>query len=148
MLLGGRIFVMWLSHGDRLINGTSALTRYLESSLAPPTMWGHRRKMSLNQEVGLTQHWIYCILILDLPASITIRNIYCLMHGVCCLGLPWWVSGKDSTAKQEETQIPEVWKIFQRRKWQPIPVSLLGNPMDRGTWRVTVHGVAKESNTT
>jgi len=87
------------------------------------------------------------MLILDLPASITIRNIYCLMHGVCCLGLPWWVSGKESTAKQE-TQVPRVWKAFQRRKGQPIPASLLGNSTDRGTWWVTVHGVAKESNTT
>ena len=67
---------------------------------------------------ALTQHWIYSILILDLPASITIRNIYCLMHGVCCLGLSWWVSGKESTAKHE-TQILGIGKIFQRRKRQP-----------------------------
>ena len=30
-----------------------------------------------------------------------------------------------------------------RRKWQPIPVFLPGNPMDRGAWKATVHGVAK-----
>ena len=28
------------------------------------------------------------------------------------------------------------------------PVFCLENPMDRGTWRATVHGVAKESDTT
>ena len=38
---------------------------------------------------------------------------------------------------------PWVRKIPWRRKWQPTPVFLLGNPMDRGAWRVTVHGVAK-----
>jgi len=29
------------------------------------------------------------------------------------------------------------------KKWQLIPVFFLGNPMDRGAWRATVHGVAK-----
>ena len=35
-----------------------------------------------------------------------------------------------------------VWKILWRRKWQPAPVLLPGNLMDRGTWWVIVHGVA------
>ena len=30
----------------------------------------------------------------------------------------------------------------------PLQYSCLENPMDRGTWRATVHGVAKESDTT
>ena len=30
-----------------------------------------------------------------------------------------------------------------RRKWQPPPVFLPENPMDRGAWWATVHGVAK-----
>ena len=30
-----------------------------------------------------------------------------------------------------------------RRKWQTTPVFLPGNPMDRGAWRATAHGVAK-----
>ena len=38
--------------------------------------------------------------------------------------LPWWPSGKR------------------------ICYSCLGNPMDRGTWRATAHGVAKELDTT
>ena len=29
----------------------------------------------------------------------------------------------------------------------PLQYSCLGNPMDRGVWQVTVHGVAKESDT-
>ena len=28
----------------------------------------------------------------------------------------------------------------------PLQYSCLGNPMDRGAWRATVHGVAKESD--
>ena len=30
----------------------------------------------------------------------------------------------------------------------PLQYSCLGNPMDRGAWRATVHGVAKESDAT
>ena len=30
-----------------------------------------------------------------------------------------------------------------RRAWQLTLVSCLENPMDRGSWRATVHGVAK-----
>ena len=36
-----------------------------------------------------------------------------------------------------------VWKIPWRRKWQPTPVTLLGNPMDRRAWRAIVRGVTK-----
>ena len=38
---------------------------------------------------------------------------------------------------------PWVRNIPWRRKWQPTPVFLLGNPVDRGAWQATVHGVAK-----
>ena len=43
---------------------------------------------------------------------------------------------------------PWVRKIPWRRKWQPTPVFLLENPMDRGTWWAAVHGDHKESDTT
>ena len=39
------------------------------------------------------------------------------------------------------------WEISWRGKWQPLQHSCLENPMDRGTWRTKVHGVA-EWNTT
>ena len=44
----------------------------------------------------------------------------------------------------------EILFYIMRRKWQPIPIFLPGNPRQdfRGAWRVTVHGVAKESDTT
>ena len=35
-----------------------------------------------------------------------------------------------------------------RRKWQPTQCSSLENPMDRGAWWATVHGVSKESDKT
>ena len=36
---------------------------------------------------------------------------------------------------------PWVKKIPRRRKWQPTPVFLLGNPMDREAWQAMVHRI-------
>ena len=38
---------------------------------------------------------------------------------------------------------PCVRKTLWKRKWQPTPVFCLGNPLDRGAWRPTDHGVAQ-----
>ena len=38
---------------------------------------------------------------------------------------------------------PWVRKISWRREWQPTPVFLLANPMHKGAWWPTVHGIAK-----
>ena len=61
-------------------------------------------------------------------------------------GLPWWFSGKESAFAMQCRRSrfkPWVRKIPWRRKWQPIPVFLPGNPMDRGAWWATVHEVTK-----
>jgi len=57
------------------------------------------------------------------------------------LGLLWCLSGKESTCQAGFD--PWVGKIPWRRKWQPTPVFLLGNPRHRGAWQATVPGVAK-----
>ena len=41
---------------------------------------------------------------------------------------------------------PWVGKIPWRRAGQPTPVFLLENPMGRGAWWTTAHGVTKESD--
>ena len=38
-----------------------------------------------------------------------------------------------------------LWSVI---KWQPRAVFLPGKPMDRGTWRATIYGVAEELETT
>ena len=38
---------------------------------------------------------------------------------------------------------PWVGKILRRRAWQPTPVFLPGESMDRGAWRATVYSVPK-----
>ena len=61
------------------------------------------------------------------------------------LGLPRWLSGKESACWCWRHRFdPWVGKIPWRRKWQPTPVFLLGKfHGQRGAWWAIVHGVAK-----
>ena len=60
---------------------------------------------------------------------------------------PGGTSGKEPTCQcrrhMRQGFDPWVRKIPWRRAWQPTPVVLLENPMDKGAWWATVHGVAK-----
>ena len=38
---------------------------------------------------------------------------------------------------------PWVGKVPWRQAWQPLQYSCLENPLDRGAWRASVHGVAE-----
>ena len=51
---------------------------------------------------------------------------------------------KNLPAVQEMQVGSWVGKIPWRRALQPTPVFLVGNPMDRGAWQATVHGVTKD----
>jgi len=58
--------------------------------------------------------------------------------------LPWWLSGRESTCQSRRLLFnPWVRRIPWRRKWQLLQYTCLGNPMDRGAWWATVHGVAR-----
>ena len=49
----------------------------------------------------------------------------------------------------QETQVRSLgWEDSLEKEWQPFQYSCLESPMDRGDWRATVHGVAKELDTT
>ena len=65
------------------------------------------------------------------------------------LGFPGGTSGKETTCQCSQCQRcrfnPWVGKIPWRRAWQPTPVFLLENSMDRA-WQATVHGVTKNQN--
>ena len=59
------------------------------------------------------------------------------------LGLPLWLSGKKYTYNAETW----VWSLDQEDSpgegsGTPLQYSCLENPMDRGAWQTTVHGVA------
>ena len=61
--------------------------------------------------------------------------------------LPQWLSSKESTCNAGDTGdmslIPVVGRPFGGGKDNPLQYSHLGNPMDRGTWKATVHQVPK-----
>ena len=68
----------------------------------------------------------------------------------CPDGLPGGSVGKNSAynagdhAQHRRPGLnPWVGKIPWRREWQPLQYSCLENPMDRGAWKSTVHGVKK-----
>ena len=60
--------------------------------------------------------------------------------------LPRWLNSKESSSVGDRYSIPESEHSLDR-KWQPTPVFLPENPMDRGAWQATVPGVT-ESDTT
>ena len=55
----------------------------------------------------------------------------------------WWFSGGIRLQYRRCRFAPWVSKIPWRWKWQLTPVFLFENPMDRGAWQATVHGVTK-----
>ena len=69
----------------------------------------------------------------------TVWASFCLI-----ISIPWWLSGKELAYQGKRHGFnPWVGKIPWKRKWQPTPVFLLENPMERGAWRATVLGFTK-----
>ena len=59
-------------------------------------------------------------------------------------GLPRWLSGKESACNSEDLgSVPGLGRSPREGHSNPLQYSCLENPMDRGTWQVTAHGVAK-----
>ena len=64
---------------------------------------------------------------------------------------PRWHSGKESTCQTGSNKaglIPGSGRSPVEGNGYPLQYSCLGDPLDRGAWRATVHGVAKESHMT
>ena len=69
------------------------------------------------------------------------------------MGLLQWFSSKESACNAEDAAgaaglIPGSGRSPGEGNGNPLQYSCLENPMDRGDWWATVHGVAKESDTT
>ena len=59
-------------------------------------------------------------------------------------GFPGGSDGKESACKAGDLgSIPRLGRSHGRGHGNPLQYSCLENPVDRGAWRVTVHGVAK-----
>ena len=63
------------------------------------------------------------------------------------VGLPWWLSGNESTCDAEATEdmgsIPGSGRSPRGRHGNPFQYSCLKKSMDRGIWHTTVHRAAK-----
>ena len=57
--------------------------------------------------------------------------------------LPWWLSSKESAHQADLSLTPWSGRSPGEGNGNPLQYSGLGNPMDRGAWWATVHGVAK-----
>ena len=59
--------------------------------------------------------------------------------------IPWWLSGKESTCNTGDVSwIPGSGRPPPGEgNGNSLQCSCLGNPMDRGAWQATVHGVTK-----
>ena len=61
---------------------------------------------------------------------------------------PRWLSGKESLCQAEDANsIPRLGRFPGEGNGSPLQYFCLGNPIDRGAWQATVHGVTKESDT-
>ena len=63
------------------------------------------------------------------------------------MGLPGGAVVKNLPANAGNTRdtgsIPGLGRSSGEGNWNPLQYSCLGNPMDRGAWWATIHGVAK-----
>ena len=63
------------------------------------------------------------------------------------LGLPWWLSGKESTCNARDAGgsglIPGLGRSPGGGHGNPLQYSCLVYPMDRGAWQAAVHRVTK-----
>ena len=69
------------------------------------------------------------------------------METHCPQGLPRWLSSKESPCQCRRLRDTDLIPVSGRSPGgghgNPLKYSYLGNPMDRGAWWATVHGVAK-----
>ena len=65
------------------------------------------------------------------------------------MGLPWWLSGKESAySAGDPGSILGSGRSPGEGNGYSLQYSCLENPMDRGAWQATVHGVTKKLDTT
>ena len=80
------------------------------------------------------------------PEGLTVLNLH---PNIVQEGLPWWLSGKESTCQAgDKGSIPGSGRCPGEGNGNPRQYPCLGNPMDRGAWWAVVHGVAKELDMT
>ena len=66
----------------------------------------------------------------------------------CLVRLPWWLSGKEYNWNTGSGSLPGLGRSPGKGNVIPLQYSSLENPVDRGVWQATAHGVTKESDMT
>ena len=75
---------------------------------------------------------------LIIPKYVTYIPISFSLH----MGLPWWLSGKESACQAGQAQVWSLgWEDHLEKEMYSNPVFCLGNPMDTGAWWAVVHGI-------
>ena len=90
---------------------------------------GYIEKRLVHREVGLGTLYLQCV-----SGSVFERDLQ-------RMGFPGGSMVKNLPAKQETGSIPGVGRSPREGNGNPLQYSSLGNPMDRGAWGATVHGV-------
>ena len=71
-----------------------------------------------------------------------------LLRGRKLKGFPGGAVVKNLLANAGDTGLTPGWgRSPGEENGHPLQYSCLGNPMDRGAWHATIHGVAKEDTT-
>ena len=77
----------------------------------------------------------------EFPSFLRLNNISLYVQ----IGLPWWLSGKESACNAGATgdvgSIPGLGRSPGGGNGNPLQYSCLENPMNRGAWQATVHRV-------
>ena len=94
----------------------------------------------------------YCVFHLYMHTSAWITSKIFIEWTGFGLGLPWWLSRKESTCNAGGVagaagSTPGLGRSPAEGNGNPLQHSGLGNPMDRGTWWTTAHGVAELDTT-
>ena len=100
---------------------------------------------------------VYIFIGLILLFLLTLANV-CLLLSVSSVFLLWTndflggTSGKGTTCQCRRHKRPDLILVWRRSPGEgngnPLQYSCLENPMDRGAWRATVHGIAKSRTRT
>ena len=71
-------------------------------------------------------------------------NLACSVPQSRKFGLPRWLRGKEFACNAGDLgSVPGLRRSPGEGNCNPLPYSCQGNPMDSGSWRAAVHGVAK-----
>ena len=124
--------------------------RYTAKWLSCVCVYTHTHVYIFFSTRGYYRYWIYFPVLYRF-----LLVIYFVYSSMCVLGLPRWLSGKESAWNARDTGgtglIPGSGRSLGGGHGNPLQYSCLENPMDRGAWRATVHGVTKswtQPNTT